>query len=139
MAYTKQTWQYESSGGTPISADRLNVMEQGIFDAAEDADAAVAASNDAVNKANTALPKASIQSGNVTVNVAAANTPTSIQVTFATTFAVVPQVVVTATTTVPGTQVTGVAVTGTTTTGCLLWITATTTGNRGMNWIAVAP
>lgn len=30
MSYTKQTWRDQESGGTPITADRLNHMEAGI-------------------------------------------------------------------------------------------------------------
>lgn len=30
MTYSKQTWNDYSTGGTPISADRLNHMEDGI-------------------------------------------------------------------------------------------------------------
>lgn len=33
MAYTKQTWQNLPSKTTPISAQRLNHMEDGIYDA----------------------------------------------------------------------------------------------------------
>lgn len=40
MAYTKQTWYDTQSGGTPVSADRLNYIEDGIFNAAADADTA---------------------------------------------------------------------------------------------------
>lgn len=32
MAYEKQTWVNGSTGGTPINADRLNHMEDGIYD-----------------------------------------------------------------------------------------------------------
>ena len=32
MAYTKQTWANLPSKTTPINADRLNHMEQGIYD-----------------------------------------------------------------------------------------------------------
>jgi hypothetical protein len=33
MAYEQQEWKPGKAGGTPVSADRLNHMEQGIFDA----------------------------------------------------------------------------------------------------------
>jgi len=33
MAYTKQTWQNLPSKNTPINAQRLNHMEDGIYDA----------------------------------------------------------------------------------------------------------
>lgn len=32
MAYTKQTWVDGSAGGTPVSAARLNHIEQGVAD-----------------------------------------------------------------------------------------------------------
>lgn len=35
MAYDKQTWKNGASGGTPIDADALNHIEQGIADKAE--------------------------------------------------------------------------------------------------------
>lgn len=44
MAYTKQTWT-DGSTGTPISAARLGVIEQGIFDAHTIAGTAVAGTN----------------------------------------------------------------------------------------------
>ncbi len=36
MAYEKQQWENGAEGGTPISADRLNHMEDGIADAEQD-------------------------------------------------------------------------------------------------------
>ena len=33
MSYTKQTWVDGSAGGTPISAERLNHIEDGVSDA----------------------------------------------------------------------------------------------------------
>lgn len=41
MSYTKQTWENDEAGATPISADRLNHIEDGIEGAAVSADAAV--------------------------------------------------------------------------------------------------
>lgn len=41
MSYTKQTWADGSAGNTPITAARLGHIEDGIFDAAADADTAV--------------------------------------------------------------------------------------------------
>ena len=38
MAYVKKNWQNTPSTNTPINADNLNHMEQGIYDAAETAD-----------------------------------------------------------------------------------------------------
>lgn len=35
MAYTKQTWANGKAGGTPLSATRLNHIEDGIFAKAE--------------------------------------------------------------------------------------------------------
>lgn len=43
MTYTKQSWADGTAGLTPISADRLNHIEDGLFAAATDASTAVAA------------------------------------------------------------------------------------------------
>jgi hypothetical protein len=43
MAYTKQTWANDAGGGTPLSAARLNYIEDGIEAAHADADTAEAA------------------------------------------------------------------------------------------------
>ena len=48
MAYTPQTWHDAPATDTPISSERLDVMEAGIADAAADADAAVTALETAV-------------------------------------------------------------------------------------------
>lgn len=39
MAYTEQEWKDGRAGGTPITASRLNHMEDGIKDASDRADA----------------------------------------------------------------------------------------------------
>lgn len=54
MAYTKQTWVDTAAGGTPVSASRLNHMEDGIFDASTEAEAATADAATALSTANTA-------------------------------------------------------------------------------------
>jgi len=41
MGYTKQTWQNLPNKTTPLSAARLNHMEDGIFAAAQDAGTAI--------------------------------------------------------------------------------------------------
>lgn len=38
MAYEKQVWKNGEDGGTPITAERLNHIEQGIADKAEKGD-----------------------------------------------------------------------------------------------------
>lgn len=60
MSYTKQSWADGPAGGTPISAARLNHMEDGIASASSSAaaDAAQATANAALSKANTALTAA---------------------------------------------------------------------------------
>jgi len=52
MAYTRVNWQDGPSGGTPLSAANLNVMDQGIADAHADLDAATAspASNELIRR-----------------------------------------------------------------------------------------
>jgi hypothetical protein len=54
MAYTKQTWANTSGGGTPISAARLNYIEDGLEDAADDADQGVSDAATAAAAAVTA-------------------------------------------------------------------------------------
>lgn len=58
MAYTKQSWSDSSSGGTPISAVRLNHMEDGIFATDAAAAAAQATANNAKSTADTAVTNA---------------------------------------------------------------------------------
>lgn len=58
MAYSKQTWNDTSAGGTPISATRLNYMETGIQDAAADADTAASNASSALSAANDAVDTA---------------------------------------------------------------------------------
>lgn len=65
MAYTRQTWSNGASGGTPLSAARLNHIEEGIDTAADvadtaasDATAAAVAAVAAQTTADAALPKA---------------------------------------------------------------------------------
>lgn len=67
MAYTKQTWTDGSGGGTPLSAARMTVIENGIK-AADDAASA------AVKTVNGTTPDGS---GNVVV-AASASTPTTV-------------------------------------------------------------
>jgi (2Fe-2S) ferredoxin len=77
-----------------------------------------------------------IQNGSVTITPSAANTPTSINVTFPKAYATAPIVMVTANTTVPGSTVTGVGVSGITTTGCTIWVTRTNTSATAVLWQA---
>lgn len=60
MSYSKQQWIDFPEGGTPISAARLNHMEDGIASAGSSAaaDAAQTTANTALSTANTALVKA---------------------------------------------------------------------------------
>lgn len=79
----------------------------------------------------------SIQSGRVSITPSAANTPTSVYVTFDEEMnGNLPTVVATANTEVPGTAVLGVGVTDVTTTGFRVWLTCTSTTARYVNWIA---
>lgn len=80
-----------------------------------------------------------LQVGQVVIRPSAANTPTSVSVTFPTVFPVAPTVIPTAGTTVPGTSVTGVSATGISTTGFTAWVTRTNTNPTAYNWVAVAP
>lgn len=60
MSYLQQNWVDFPSGGTPISAARLNHMENGIASASSSAasDAAQATANKALSTANSALTAA---------------------------------------------------------------------------------
>lgn len=49
MAYTKQTWENLPSQTTPINADRLTHIEDGIFDAAATADTAASSASSAIS------------------------------------------------------------------------------------------
>lgn len=58
MAYNKQTWQNGEAGGTPISATRLNTMEDGIEAASETAADALGTATSASAVAQTAAQRA---------------------------------------------------------------------------------
>jgi hypothetical protein len=78
-----------------------------------------------------------IESGQVVITPSAANTPTSVAVTFATPYAAAPAVMVSAYSAVAGTQILGVGVTNITTTGCTIWLTRTNTTPGTVGWLAV--
>jgi len=50
MAYSKQTWQNLPAKSTPISAQRLNHIEDGIYNAAQTADSASSGLSGKVDK-----------------------------------------------------------------------------------------
>ncbi|UJQ87156.1 minor tail protein [Arthrobacter phage BaileyBlu] len=78
-------------------------------------------------------------SGSDSITPSAANTPTSKNITFpAGRFSSPPTVMVTPSTTVPGSTVTGWAATDITATGAKLWVTRTNTTNTTLNWIALS-
>jgi len=79
-----------------------------------------------------------IACGTVVITPSSSNTPTYKAISFGKTFPIVPTVVVTPNSTVPGTTVTGWGVTDETTTGCKIWVTRTNTTNTWLSWIAVA-
>lgn len=83
-----------------------------------------------------AVMTSSFAAGQVLITPTAANTPTSIAITFGKEFSNVPIVVCTANTMAPGTVVTGVSATDITKTGCNLWLTRTNTTATGVSWIA---
>ena len=67
MPYTRQTWLNDAVGNTPISANRLNHIEQGIYDATgsaeqaeNDASIALASASPAATQAATADANASL-------------------------------------------------------------------------------
>lgn len=75
--------------------------------------------------------------GTASIIPSAANTPTALSVTFPTgRFDGTPSVVVSARTSVPGTQVTGIGVLSESTASCTIWLTRTNTASTGVAWIA---
>lgn len=78
-----------------------------------------------------------IQRGELTVTPTAANTPTSVDVTFPKVFSGTPTVVVTPVTAAPGTTVLGVGVNSESATGCKIWVSRTNTTSTRICWIAV--
>lgn len=80
MSYNKQTWADGDTGGTPISATRLNYIENGIAAAASTADAAASTANAAIPAAQKGVANG-VASLDSTGNVPAtqlANAPTTI-------------------------------------------------------------
>ncbi len=75
-----------------------------------------------------------VQHGNVAISVSAADTPTSVEVTFPTAFFGVPDVVVSAATSSPATSFVGVL--SPSATGCTIYLTRTTTGEITVRWMA---
>lgn len=80
-----------------------------------------------------------IQTGTVSITPSAANTPTSVTVTFPVAFASAPYVVISAATGVPGTTVTGVGADTETTTNFRATLTRTNTTITLLRWIAMMP
>jgi hypothetical protein len=64
MAYTKQTWTDSPATTTPISAARLGVIEQGIYDAHLAAGSAASAASTAASNAATAASAAATAAAN---------------------------------------------------------------------------
>lgn len=77
-----------------------------------------------------------IQHGSARITPSAANTPTSMKITFPKEFSGTPTVVVSSSTSVPGTAVLGVGVNAITKTGCTLWVTRSNTTETVVSWIA---
>jgi hypothetical protein len=84
------------------------------------------------------LSARNIAAGSVTVTPSAANTPTSIMVNGLTLAGSTVQVVATAATTLPGTQVTGIGITNATTNSFTLWLTRTNTSPTAVSWMAIS-
>lgn len=82
---------------------------------------------------------ARIQVGTVSITPSAANTPTSVTVTFPIAFSAIPYVVISAATGVPGTTVTGWAADTETTTNFRATVTRTNTTATVLRWIAILP
>lgn len=78
----------------------------------------------------------SLQSGRANITPSAANTPTSVAITFEEEMNDIPHVIATIATNVPGTAALGVGVTDISTTGFNLWITCTSTTARTVFWLA---
>lgn len=84
---------------------------------------------------NSLLPPVSVQSGVAQVTPVA-DTPTSVQVTFATPYAAAPKVVVTPMVTTIGDLVKGVGVSNVTASGFTLWVYRTNTTTMSVAWQA---
>lgn len=83
-----------------------------------------------------ALPR--IATGTASITPTAANTPTSVAVTFpAGRFTATPIVVAIPHTSAPGTQVTGVGISGRSASGCTIYGTRTNTTGFEVGWIAI--
>lgn len=78
-----------------------------------------------------------IQAGTVKITPSAANTPTSVKVTFPKEFSGVPTIVVSPVGSIVGTTILGAGVTAYTKKDCLLWVTRTNTSETTLNWIAI--
>lgn len=83
-------------------------------------------------------PGGQIQAGRVSITPSAANVDTSLAVSFPTSFAVAPKVVVTADTSVPYSEVRSVTVSDISTTGFTLWINRTNTAATPVEWLAAS-
>jgi hypothetical protein len=75
--------------------------------------------------------------GQVSITPSAANTPTSVNVTGLTLMGSSFYPLVTAATTVPGTQVTGVGATSVSSSGLTVWVTRTNTTATNVNWMVI--
>lgn len=85
-------------------------------------------------------PNHKILAGIVNIAPTAANTPTSVPVSFpAGFFSSTPVVQVTPYTTVPGTTVTGASAASVSATGFVLWATRTNTTTFDCGWVAILP
>ena len=78
-----------------------------------------------------------IVTGKVDITPTAANTPMGVTINFPITFKNTPLVFVTASSIVPGTSITGVSSSDETTTSAKVWLTATSTAKRTVNWVAI--
>lgn len=76
-----------------------------------------------------------VQHGNVAISVSAADTPTSVEVTFDKEFSGTPDIVLSAATSSPATSFVGVL--NPSSTGCTIYLTRTTTGEITVRWMAV--
>lgn len=89
-----------------------------------------------VSEFNYYLAKSNVAVGRVSITPSAANTPTSKGVTWAE-MGGTPRMTATFAGTVPGTQVLGVSVNNVSSTGANVWVTATNTSARAIDYIAI--
>ena len=93
--------------------------------------------NESGTKSYITLGNLKICWGKATITPSSANTPTSVSVTFPSSFSDKPTIIATPVSTLPGTKVTGVGVSNESSTGFNIYLTRTDKTNTSVNWLAL--